>query len=230
MLLSRDWGLVIIEVKSFSIEQLQGIQHPRWIMASSFYKPYLEPFKQAEHQLRQIYKQINRRETLSKRILGRVLVALPLITRDQWQLRVEDHSSPQIPPLLFANELGKATLRKTLEHKGIILEEGSGQPLTPEQWYQICNLLQGPKLLPPIPTSPKPQNRIPTRKDVLHQLKTWVFTADHQQAKIGLQIPPGPQRIRGIAGSGKTLLLCQKAAQMHLQHPEWKIALVFFTP
>ncbi len=46
---------------------------------------------------------------------------------------------------------------------------------------------------------------------------------------IAKQIPPGPQRIRGIAGSGKTVLLCQKAAYMHLQHPEWDIALVFFT-
>ncbi len=44
-----------------------------------------------------------------------------------------------------------------------------------------------------------------------------------------MQIPPGPQRIRGIAGSGKTILLCQKAALMHLAHPEWDIALIFFT-
>jgi superfamily I DNA and RNA helicase len=43
------------------------------------------------------------------------------------------------------------------------------------------------------------------------------------------QIPEGPQRIRGVAGSGKTMLLCQRAAYMHMLHPEWDIALVFFT-
>lgn len=43
------------------------------------------------------------------------------------------------------------------------------------------------------------------------------------------QIPEGPQRIRGVAGSGKTMLLCQKAAYMHTRHPEWDIALVFYT-
>jgi len=42
-------------------------------------------------------------------------------------------------------------------------------------------------------------------------------------------IPPGPQRIRGVAGSGKTRLLCQKAAWMHKEHPDWDIAYVFFT-
>lgn len=50
-----------------------------------------------------------------------------------------------------------------------------------------------------------------------------------QQEVIGKTIPPGPQRIRGIAGSGKTVLLAQKAAHMHLKHPDWNIALVFFT-
>jgi superfamily I DNA and RNA helicase len=52
---------------------------------------------------------------------------------------------------------------------------------------------------------------------------------DLQQEHIGKEIPPGPQRIRGIAGSGKTVLLCQKAAHIHLKHPEWDIAFVFFS-
>lgn len=47
--------------------------------------------------------------------------------------------------------------------------------------------------------------------------------------KLASEIPQGPQRIRGIAGSGKTRLLCQKAAYMHANHPDWDIAYVFFT-
>jgi superfamily I DNA and RNA helicase len=39
----------------------------------------------------------------------------------------------------------------------------------------------------------------------------------------------GVQRIRGIAGTGKTIILCHRAAYLHKIHPEWKIALVFFT-
>jgi superfamily I DNA and RNA helicase len=56
-----------------------------------------------------------------------------------------------------------------------------------------------------------------------------MYELDLQQEEIGKQVPPGSQRIRGIAGSGKTVLLCQKVANMHLKHPEWHIALVFFT-
>lgn len=38
-----------------------------------------------------------------------------------------------------------------------------------------------------------------------------------------------PMRIRGIAGSGKTIKICQMAAYYHKVHPEWNIALVFNT-
>jgi len=44
------------------------------------------------------------------------------------------------------------------------------------------------------------------------------------------EIPPGPQSIRGVAGSGKTELLCQKAAYMHWKYPEWTIGVIFNTP
>jgi len=37
------------------------------------------------------------------------------------------------------------------------------------------------------------------------------------------------QRIRGLAGSGKTIVLALKAAYLHAQHPEWKIAITFNT-
>jgi len=50
---------------------------------------------------------------------------------------------------------------------------------------------------------------------------------DAEQLRIGLEIPPGPHRLRGIAGSGKTLLLALKAARMHHSHPDWTVAFTF---
>jgi len=44
-------------------------------------------------------------------------------------------------------------------------------------------------------------------------------------------VPPldGPQRIRGIAGSGKTVVLAMKAAITHLRYPEARIVYTFYT-
>ncbi len=72
-----------------------------------------------------------------------------------------------------------------------------------------------------------------TKAEAILQLEQQLNELDQEQSQIGFEIPPGPQRISGIAGSGKTLLLCQKAAQMYIrskrENLDWNIALVFFT-
>lgn len=70
---------------------------------------------------------------------------------------------------------------------------------------------------------------VSSRKDVLDKIERRLYELDTQQEQLGKQIPPGPQRIRGIAGSGKTVILAQRAAHLHLKHPEWDIAFIFFT-
>src|SRR5262249_11551719 len=56
------------------------------------------------------------------------------------------------------------------------------------------------------------------------------ITIFDQQQKYGMMGKiAGPQRIRGLAGSGKTVVLAMKAAQMHLQYPEARIAYTFWT-
>ena len=119
-----------------------------------------------------------------------------------------------------------------------------GSQLNREQWQLLLAVISGTPILKPrprrfyfsqqkAPTSENPllahvQNYT-TRAAILAQLQQQFSQLDLQQERIGKQIPPGPQRIRGIAGSGKTVLLCQKAALMHLKYPEWDIALVFFS-
>ena len=71
--------------------------------------------------------------------------------------------------------------------------------------------------------------QISTRSSVINEMHSQLGTLSKNLEPMAKIIPPGAQRIRGIAGSGKTVLLCQKAAYMHLQNPDWDIALVFFT-
>lgn len=47
--------------------------------------------------------------------------------------------------------------------------------------------------------------------------------------KAALEIVDGPQRIRGLAGSGKTIVLALKAAYLHSQFPEWDIVVTYYT-
>ncbi|MEI7100528.1 helicase, partial [Klebsiella pneumoniae] len=50
-----------------------------------------------------------------------------------------------------------------------------------------------------------------------------------RQNKAVIETVDGVQRIRGLAGSGKTIVLALKAAYLHTQYPDWRIAVTFHT-
>ncbi len=63
----------------------------------------------------------------------------------------------------------------------------------------------------------------------LKHLEDSIATLDSQQGTAVVETVEGVQRIRGLAGSGKTIVLALKAAYLHAQHPEWRIAVTFHT-
>lgn len=61
------------------------------------------------------------------------------------------------------------------------------------------------------------------------KLEESISNLDHHQNKAVIETVEGVQRIRGLAGSGKTIVLALKATYLHLLHPDWKIAVTFNT-
>lgn len=72
-------------------------------------------------------------------------------------------------------------------------------------------------------------NDLKTMNDFIQESLEYTFKLDSIQRQIAKQIPDGPQRIRGLAGTGKTVVLCMKAAIAHKMNPEQKILFVFNT-
>jgi len=223
LLLDRALGIIIIEVKGLRINQIQQINGHLW-QYQNFYTSRGNPYQQAEQQLFSLLKYCDREPTLNQKITSRVLIALPNITSMEWDDR-GFHLLPSQPPLFFADDLTSANdLFSKIEQAPLLSQ---GNPLNKTQWELLLATLSG------TPIHQKPRYRVlaspNSRGQVLQKIYQQISQWDQQQEKIGKQIPPGCQRIRGIAGSGKTALLCQKAAQMHLKHPQWDIALVFFS-
>jgi superfamily I DNA and RNA helicase len=63
----------------------------------------------------------------------------------------------------------------------------------------------------------------------LKRIEQEIANLDRWQTQAAIATPDGAQRIRGLAGSGKTVVLALKAAYLHAQHPDWRIAVVFYT-
>lgn len=64
---------------------------------------------------------------------------------------------------------------------------------------------------------------------LLDKIETEISNFDREQKTAALSILDKPQRIRGLAGSGKTVVLAMKAAQIHLQEPDAEILFTYYT-
>ena len=223
LIVDREFGVVVIEVKSINIDQIAAINGQQWQLQNTD-TTEINPYQQAEHQLRALISYSDRETALWRKVNGRAIVALPQITTEQWQQKGFDQL-PDIPPIIFQDQLGKVALIEQIQQANIVIP---GADLEAKNWELLLSVIGGTPVL-----RKPPRNQVnttgKTRSNVIDSLREKLYEIDLQQEHIGKEIPPGPQRIRGIAGSGKTVLLCQKAAHMHLKHPDWDIALVFFT-
>jgi len=68
-----------------------------------------------------------------------------------------------------------------------------------------------------------------SRADKLNNLEKNIAVLDRFQEKAIIEYYGGIQRIRGLAGSGKTIVLALKAAYLHAQNTDWNIAITFYT-
>ena len=77
--------------------------------------------------------------------------------------------------------------------------------------------------------SPRTIRREGSKGSILAGLEKSISTLDRQQNKAVIETVEGVQRIRGLAGSGKTVVLALKAAYLHARYPEWRMAVTFNT-
>lgn len=109
------------------------------------------------------------------------------------------------------------------------LIEGKSIQLTEDMIKEICSILEGAKAIL------KPKARELSADDttskgyILNKMEQQMAYLDKDQKQAALSQINGPQRIRGLAGSGKTIILCMKAALIHLRDPDKKILYTFLT-
>ena len=220
-------GLIVIEVKAIRIEQLVNIQGHRW-QYQNFYTDSGNPYQQAERQLFAFLEYSNREPLLKRQVTARAMVALPYITQIQWQEQGWANL-PNSPPILFQEQLidPDVIVQAIADTHPLVI----GSDLTPTQWELLQAVLGGTTLYTPEhqQLNCSSLNTGLNRRKIIQQVRSRLNQLDIQQEAIAKQIPPGMQRIRGVAGSGKTVALCQKAALMAVKYPQWQIALVFFS-
>jgi len=117
----------------------------------------------------------------------------------------------------------------SLESIGAYLAELTNLPLAPNAVAEVRSVVEGAKALS------RPQKRLiqdPAQQPLavlMSALESEIANFDEKQRHIALIDVGGPARIRGLAGSGKTVILAMKAAHLHLNNPEANILFTFYT-
>jgi superfamily I DNA and RNA helicase len=101
-------------------------------------------------------------------------------------------------------------------------------PIADEFWSPLQAALQRVTTIKPRKKRAAVTSR-QSRGGILKEIEQGIANLDQWQKRAAIETPDGPQRIRGLAGSGKTIVLALKAAYLHAQHPDWTIAITFYS-
>jgi len=102
-------------------------------------------------------------------------------------------------------------------------------PLSDEIVNEVRSILEGTKAFSHSETRSLAEGDQSSKAYILSELENEIKNFDYEQRTSAVTIIQGPQRIRGLAGSGKTVVLAMKAAQIHMTEPNKKILFTFYT-
>jgi len=221
LMIHKELGLWVIECKSYFIKNISGIQGHEWQM-NNWYNETETPVVQAEDQMFAIKSKLDERRESKGKVNCHFKVALPNIKRKEW-VDTGFHQFPSCEGVVLVYEdLTPAAFKKR------ITEDSQKCKLSDEDWKLVKGVLGGtlPSKQPRnIPTGTPADNPLRVIRSIESKLKI----LDETQQKMAYEVPEGPQRFRGLAGTGKTVLLAKRAAKIHIKYPERIIGLVFFT-
>ena len=113
----------------------------------------------------------------------------------------------------------------------IIKQHELDNPLTPDEYELLVSCIENKtkmitkKLRPSVTNSSVKL----TKGAILNRIQQKETCFDLEQRKVAMVSIDSPQRIRGLAGSGKTILLTMKAALYHLSNPNAEILYTYYT-
>jgi len=220
LILHPVWGLNVIEVKGCFINNVEAIAGPIWYMRN-WYEDQMAPLQQADKhmwaivdRLKEFRYGILRDDNGYCKLTHRSFVALPFITEQEWREKFGSNLAEPKWQSIFSTNLEPGELKNRLSNVPI-RKQGA---ITEDEWNAAIAVLMGSEALQTIPR--RPSKRDNNKASMLRQVEEMMRAFDLQQHKVAVQTPAGPQRIRGLAGTGKTVVLAQKAAFMHVNYPD----------
>ncbi|WP_281994780.1 DEAD/DEAH box helicase [Ruegeria faecimaris] len=129
----------------------------------------------------------------------------------------------------FDTEDVESAVCNTLPAFGDFLKSLLVDPLEKNQAEEVRSVVEGAKALSRTAKRKVSDSDAQPLAKILSDVEGEIANFDEKQRHIALVDVGGPARIRGLAGSGKTVILAMKAAHLHLNDPNARILFTFYT-
>ncbi len=210
--LLQQYQPIVVKCFDITLERIVAIADDRWWIQEGKDEVEIDsPSVVVDDLATELRTRFDKVRDLRRRLDPRPVVALPLCARSEFMKRF----GPLVNVIWSGGEAAQEHFQELQ------------QPLDSQQWRLARSVLQ---TAIPLTRNPGGHARMAdTLGSAIKMLDTDIALLDEQQNKVAVQIPPGPQRIRGLAGTGKTVLLAMKAANIHHHFPGKKLLLTFNT-
>ncbi|MEY3219959.1 MAG: hypothetical protein RIT27_1316 [Pseudomonadota bacterium] len=216
IIISKEYGIVIIDVIDHKLSHING-DYWQFTNGDSFFSRdiILNSFSQEINT-----RLSNNSMTYDRRKQKALIPISKLLVFFQNNKQELEHFKEDLFEEFISQENFKGDLEQFFEQISKI------EDISTEKYNKVISLLEGTDSL----RNKLPQIKLPeTKNDFIQRSLEETFKLDDVQRQVAMQIADGPQRIRGLAGTGKTVILCLKAAIAHQEFSNYKILFLFNT-
>jgi superfamily I DNA and RNA helicase len=174
-------------------------------------------------------------ENIDRLIFAKILKDAPKLQKDRRTLKIN------LVPSIYIHNCDKKIDDSFIKDLTIIYNEkelidffkgnSNKQFLSDDEFKDLIATIEGSKGIATVNKRIiKSEKDLPLSKGaILSMIESDIYNFDLEQKRAALFTLDGPQRIRGLAGSGKTVILAMKAAIIHLQNPDAEILYTYYT-
>jgi len=212
-ILDRERGILVIDALEIRLNSISAINENGWQVDGNITDSPLERLLDYKYNLVPRYEKY--RELRSK-IAFNGIILLPLIEELKFKAKFPDFDCSAI---IFGDSYLQVTYEDLWRESKV---------LTENEWKLFVSISQGANCLtsynPIMPAAPS--NNIGKAIQLANERLAILDTDQHRAA---IEIADGAQAVRGLAGSGKTIVLAMKAAYFHQKFPDRKVLYTFNT-
>lgn len=211
-LIDKEFGVVVFKILRFSLEELDDINEGYWKINNEIHNNIHLEFEEY------CYKFKNDINNPIHKLFGKVnfknYIVFPFIEEKAFFEKFS-FVKDQMTNLLFQD----TNYNEIFNYKTNELED--------DKWNRLRSIVQNLPILTRRKTTKIETPNNLNEAIIYNNQSICVF--DDEQEEAAQRIPNSGMRIRGLAGSGKTIIIAWKAAILHYKYPSAKILVTFYT-